>query len=163
MLGRSFQRQLRLTRLKTDLVAAVSHELKTPLSSMRLLVDSLLDDGELDPIKARSYLELIAGENLRLSRLIDNFLTFSRIERNRQRFELADTDPVRVVAAAVDATRERFQAASCDFTVETASNLPRLHADEHATLRAKIEPDPHAPVFVRTIRDIGYRFEPGAD
>ena len=136
MLGRTFQRQLRLTRLKTDLVAAVSHELKTPLSSMRLLVDSLLDDRDLDPIKARSYLELIAGENLRLSRLIDNFLTFSRIERNRHRFEFADTDPGRVVAAAVDAMRERFQAASCHLTVETDPDLPALHADEDALATA---------------------------
>jgi len=136
MLGRTFQRQLRLTRLKTDLVAAVSHELKTPLSSMRLLVDSLLDDRDLDPIKARSYLELIAGENLRLSRLIDNFLTFSRIERNRHRFEFADTDPARVVAAAVDAMRERFQAASCQLTVETDPDLPVLHADEDALATA---------------------------
>jgi len=136
MLGRTFQRQLRLTRLKTDLVAAVSHELKTPLSSMRLLVDSLLDDRDLDPIKARSYLELIAGENLRLSRLIDNFLTFSRIERNRHRFEFADTDPARVVAAAVDAMRERFQAESCQLTVETDPDLPVLHADENALATA---------------------------
>jgi signal transduction histidine kinase len=46
--GNVFRRQFRLARLKTDLVAAVSHELRTPLASMRLLVDSLLDDATLD-------------------------------------------------------------------------------------------------------------------
>ena len=47
--GSTFRRQLQLARLKTDLVAAVSHELRTPLASMRVLVDGLLADTELDP------------------------------------------------------------------------------------------------------------------
>jgi signal transduction histidine kinase len=136
MIGRSFQHQLRLTGLKTDLVAAVSHELKTPLSSMRLLVDSLLDDTDLDPKKARDYLQMIASENLRLSRLIDNFLTFSRIERNRHQFDFTDTDPARVVSSAVETMRERLQPASCHFTVEAAQNLPVVRADENALVTA---------------------------
>jgi len=108
LLGQTLRRQLRLARLKTDLVAAVSHELKTPLASMRLLVDSLLDDRELDQRKTREYLALIAGENLRLTRLIENFLTFSRIERNRQQFEFAGTDASRVIQAVANSVRERF-------------------------------------------------------
>ena len=136
IIGRSFQRQLRLTRLKTDLVAAVSHELKTPLSSMRLLVDSLLDDSQLDPKKTREYLQLIANENLRLSRLIDNFLTFSRIERNRQRFEFTDTNPSDVVSLAIEAMRERLRRPACQFTVEIDSDLPPVRADEHALVTA---------------------------
>ena len=46
----------------------VSHELKTPVSSVRLLVDVLLDDESPAPEKTREYLEMIARENLRLSR-----------------------------------------------------------------------------------------------
>jgi hypothetical protein len=53
ILGQSFRRQLRLARLRTDLVSTVSHELKTPLSSMRVLVDALLADPKLDPQKTR--------------------------------------------------------------------------------------------------------------
>jgi signal transduction histidine kinase len=74
-----FRRLVRLASLKTDLVAAVSHELRTPLSSIRLLVENLLDDAELEPAKTREYLKLIDGENLRLAKLIENFLTFSRL------------------------------------------------------------------------------------
>src|SRR4029077_18061488 len=88
LIGRSVQQQVRVTRLKTDLVAAVSHELKTPLSSMRLLVDALLEDATLDETKTREYLQLIASENQRLSRVVENFLTFSRIERNRLQLTL---------------------------------------------------------------------------
>ena len=127
LVGQAFRRQMRLTRLKTDLVAAVSHELKTPLASMRLLVDSLLEDHPLDPQKTREYLQLIAGENLRLTRLIENFLTFSRIERRRQSFEFGDTDPRHVVETAAQAVRERFRV---DTDVEP--NLPPIYADEDA-------------------------------
>jgi signal transduction histidine kinase len=130
--GQSLLRHARLARLKTDLVAAVSHELKTPLASMRLLVDSLLEDGVSDPVRTREYLELIAGENLRLSRLIENFLTFSRIERNRQRFEFSPTSVERVVDTALLAMGERLHVAGCRFETEIAPDLPRLQADEDA-------------------------------
>src|SRR5688572_8819916 len=56
VIGRTFRRHLHLARLKADLVAAVSHELRTPLASMRVLVEGLLDDEELDPTKTREYL-----------------------------------------------------------------------------------------------------------
>ena len=49
--GRTLRHHLQLARLKTDLVAAVSHELRTPLASMRVLVDGLLADAELDPVE----------------------------------------------------------------------------------------------------------------
>ena len=97
--------QSRLTRLKNDLVATVSHELKTPLASIRLLVDTLLDaDGSPDApfgdhVRAREYLEMIAKENSRLSRLIDNFLTFSRMERGKHRFDFQPTDGAAIVDA----------------------------------------------------------------
>ncbi|HEY7336319.1 MAG TPA: HAMP domain-containing sensor histidine kinase [Bryobacteraceae bacterium] len=125
--GQYFRRQLRLTRLKTDLVAAVSHELKTPLASMRVLVDGLLEDESPDPRKTREYLQLISGENLRLTRLIENFLAFSRIERHRQRFEFAEIEPKRVVESAALAVRERVPV-----KVETAASLPSVYADQDA-------------------------------
>jgi signal transduction histidine kinase len=136
--GSIFRRQMRLARLKTDLVAAVSHELKTPLASMHLLVDSLLDslieDTRLDPVKTREYLQLISGENQRLTRLIENFLTFSRIERNRQRFEFAPVQPAGVIHAAAHLMRERLQTPACRFEIEAPNDLPLLHADEDALI-----------------------------
>ena len=68
LLGQWFRREARLARLKTDLVAAVSHELRTPLASMRLLVETLMDEESPEPAKVHEYLALMARENLRLSR-----------------------------------------------------------------------------------------------
>jgi signal transduction histidine kinase len=131
--GQFFRTQLRLARLKTDLVAAVSHELKTPLSSMRLLVDSLLADDKLDPQKTRDYLQLMSSENTRLTRLVENFLTFARIERNRQRFDFHSIDPAEVANSATGILRERFQA-----EVDIESDLPRIRADPDALLTALV-------------------------
>jgi signal transduction histidine kinase len=128
----AFRRHWQLARLKTDLVAAVSHELKTPLASMRLLVDSLLDDESPDARKTHEYLELIARENLRLSRLIENFLTFSRLERNRQKFDFALTRPEHVIDAALRAAHERLHAPDCQLDVKIEPGLPMVRADEDA-------------------------------
>jgi signal transduction histidine kinase len=134
--GQFFRKQVRLARLKTDLVSAVSHELKTPLASMRLLVDSLLEDPAFDPVKTREYLQLISGENLRLNRLVENFLTFSRLERNRHNLELKEIAPADVVGSVAAIVRERFQGMPCDFTSSVESGLPAIHADPDALLSA---------------------------
>jgi signal transduction histidine kinase len=132
LVAQSLRRQARLARLKTDLVATVSHELKTPLAAMRLLVETLLEDGFQDEKVAREYLEMIAGENLRLSRLIENFLTFSRMERNRQKFDFADTTAEEVIQPAMLAMRERLRGPQRQVQVDVASDLPHLWADRDA-------------------------------
>jgi signal transduction histidine kinase len=123
--------QVRLTRLKNDLIATVSHELKTPLSSIRALVDTLLADGAGQQ-QTREYLELIARENARLSRLIDNFLTFSRMERNRHAFDFAPVAPAAIAKTAVEAVRERFEAAGCDIDLEVSPGLSDIVVDRDA-------------------------------
>jgi signal transduction histidine kinase len=162
-LGHALRRQLQLTRLKTDLVAAVSHELRTPLASIRLLVDGLLRDDTLDPKKTREYLDLIAIENGRLSRLIDNFLTFSRLDRHGRRITLERTDPSSVVEAAVATTRERLPAGRV-LAVEIAPGLPPLDADPDALVTALINlldnackySPPDTTITVRATADSGH-------
>jgi signal transduction histidine kinase len=129
--GQSLRRQMRIAHLKTDLVAAVSHELKTPLASMKLLVESLLAGEQFEPRRTRQYLQLVARENSRLSRLIDNFLTFSRMERNRGRFDFARVQPESVVNAAMDSIGDRFHV-----NLEIAKSLPPLYADPDALVTA---------------------------
>jgi len=135
--GRSVRQHLQLARLKTDLVAAASHELRTPLASMRVLVDGLLADPQIDPVKTREYLGMIAAENARLSRLIENFLTFSRLDRRQQTFNLQPVAPAAIVADAVDAIRDRLPATSA-LTVDVDSGLPAVLADREALAAALI-------------------------
>jgi signal transduction histidine kinase len=138
LLLRLFRRQMALTRLRNDLVANVTHELKTPLSSMRLLVETLLHSPRFDPQTTREYLELIEQENRRLSRLIDNFLTFSRIERNKYTFDFRKVALAKIVEGASQAVRERFNAPGCHFEVQAASDLPAIMADADAVVTAVV-------------------------
>jgi len=126
------RRQVTLTQLRNDLVANVTHELKTPLSSMRLLVETLLDSKTLNEKTTREYLELIARENSRLSRLIDNFLTFSRMERNKYAFSFKEVRPQAIVDAASAALHERLGSPGCQFTVQVTPDLPLVSADPDA-------------------------------
>jgi signal transduction histidine kinase len=132
------RRQIALTQLRNDLVANVTHELKTPLSSMRLLVDTLIDAKELHEQTAREYLHLIAVENARLSRLIDNFLTFSRIERNKYPFDFREVPAAEILDTAAATVRERFQMPGCHFEVRRPPDLPRIKADPDALVTALI-------------------------
>jgi signal transduction histidine kinase len=157
IMAQLFRRQLRLARLKTDLVAAVSHELKTPLASMRLLVDSLLEDPDFDRRKTREYLTLIAGENLRLTRLIENFLTFSRLERNRQHFEFTDVRPSTVVETAVSAVKERFDQPGCRLDVQIEPGLPDFHGDSDALVTVLINLLDNAYKYTRSEKAIMLR------
>ena len=102
-------RQIRMNRLKNDFIATVTHELKTPLASMRLLVDTLLEGHYEGKQTATEYLQLVANENKRLTHLIDSFLTFSRMERNKQVFDFQLTPPAAIAVAAVEAMGAKFR------------------------------------------------------
>jgi len=134
--ARGFGRMVSLARLKNDLVANVSHELKTPLTAMRALVETLLDAEKLDEKTTREYLQLLATENARLSRLIENFLTFSRLERNKFKFNFERIPPLEVVVSALGALGERFNTPGCTFESHAAADLPPIRGDADALVTA---------------------------
>ena len=130
--ARGLQQQMQVAQLKNDLVATVSHELKTPLTAMRALVETLLDTEELNPATTREYLQLVAQENARLSRLIEHFLTFSRLERGRFAFDFSPVAPGTIVTEALAALGERASAVE----MQTAAGLPALIGDREALVTA---------------------------
>jgi len=129
---RAIGRQARLNRLKNDFIATITHELKTPLSSTRVLVDTLLDGRYEEQQQATEYLQLISKENERLSHLIDNFLTFSRMERNKRAFNMSQVSGAEITNTAADAIRTKFEKADVKFNVDISKALPMLNADKDA-------------------------------
>ena len=137
--GQVIGKQIKLNRLKNDFIATVSHELKTPLASIRILVDTLLEGNYKDQEQVAEYLQLTSKENERLSRLIDNFLTFSRMERNKQVFEVVKTSPVAIASRAVEAVKTRFiNKDRCEFDISIDENLPDVLADSDAMVTVLI-------------------------
>jgi len=70
----------RLERVRKDFVANVSHELKTPVSAIRMLVETLIDDDKMEQAEHRRFLERTRDQAVRMSALVDDLLTLSRVE-----------------------------------------------------------------------------------
>ena len=130
--AQSIGHQVRLNKLKNDFIATVTHELKTPLASMRVLVDTLLEGNYRDPNQVTEYLQLVSRENERLSRLIDNFLTFSRMERNKQAFQMRPVSPVSIAHTAAQAVKTKLGRGHCCFETAIPDELPEIRADHDA-------------------------------
>jgi signal transduction histidine kinase len=102
---RAFQRERRLAQMKSDFVANVSHELRAPVASVRLMAESL-ERGTIEPgARQRDYLHLIGQECRRLSSLVANVLDFSRIDRGRRQYTFAPEDLPALVAETADVMR----------------------------------------------------------
>jgi signal transduction histidine kinase len=89
---RSFRREQQLNEMKTNFVSSVSHELRAPIASVRLMAENLEGDKITTPEKQKEYFHFIGQECRRLSSLIENVLDFSRIEQGRKQYEFEPTD-----------------------------------------------------------------------
>lgn len=91
-LQKSLASERLLNQQKSDFVASVSHELRAPVSSMRLMLENLQNGATVAEPARAEYLKLMEGECRRLSALIENVLDFARIEHNRKSYEMAEAD-----------------------------------------------------------------------
>ncbi len=98
---RAFIRERQLSELKTNFVSSVSHELRAPIASVRLMAESLERGKVADSTRQREYFHFIGQECRRLSSLIANLLDFSRIEQGRKEYELEPTDVAALVRDSV--------------------------------------------------------------
>jgi signal transduction histidine kinase len=97
----SFRREARLNELKSNFISSVSHELRAPLASMRLLSEGLETGRVADGAKQREYFGFLVQECRRLSSLVENVLDFSRIEQNRRIYTFENANVRGIGAAAV--------------------------------------------------------------
>ncbi len=100
-LRRSLLKQLALNSQKSNFVSSVSHELRAPIASVRLLAESLERGTVREPAQQREYFRFIGQECRRLSALIENVLDFARIEQGRKQYEFEPTDLRALVATTV--------------------------------------------------------------
>jgi signal transduction histidine kinase len=94
---------IRWYQVRSDFVSGISHDLKTPLSLIRLYSETLAgDEQSFPPEERKNFIRIIARESERLSRLIDNVLDFSRIEKGKKTYELYEGDLAVTVAQTVE-------------------------------------------------------------
>ena len=126
------KRQLRLARQKTDFVSNVSHELKTPLTSIRMFSELLSEERVVDPQKRRSYLQIISAESSRLTRLINNVLDFSRLERGEKKYDLRRLDMVGLVRETIDTYRPHLETTGFRLECDLPEHPIEVKADHDA-------------------------------
>jgi len=101
-LWRNMRAQVKLARKKDDFISAVSHELRTPLTSIRMYSEMLEKNWVKSPDKAAEYYAGMRQESERLSRLVENVLDFSRIQRGRKKYSFNAGDINACVANVID-------------------------------------------------------------
>jgi signal transduction histidine kinase len=136
LIARAVHQEMEVIRIKSDFVSLVSHEFKTPIASMRALMDRLQAGHVPDHERMQRYYDIVSGELQRLTRLVNNVLDFSKIEEGRKFYSPQETDLAGLVRELV-ATFETGASAR-GFAIETAiePDLPRVRVDRDSISQA---------------------------
>jgi signal transduction histidine kinase len=149
---RAVSREMRVARLQSDFVAAVSHEFRTPLTSIRQLSELLARDRVSTAARRQEFLETLVTESDRLQRLIESLLDFGRMEAGRLELRFAPVDVGGLLGEVVsDATKDGTTGGhAIEMTVQ--ADLPAVRGDRDAL----------AHVF-RNLLDNAVKYSPGRD
>jgi signal transduction histidine kinase len=157
LLLRDVNRDVRMTEVRSQFVASVSHELKTPLTAIRMFAETLSMGRTRDEHTKAEYLETIVNESERLARLVDNVLDFSKIEQGKKIYRLR---PVRLEDVASSAARAmQFPLAQQGFQLHFSveRDLPELRADADAIQQAILNLLTNAMKYSGDAREIDLR------
>ena len=122
----------RASRLKSDFIANVSHELKTPLSLIRMFGEMVATGRHKGPEAVKEYGGIITRESERLSHLIDNVLDFARLERGKASYHFEEGDLAELLERAVDLCRYRLDKEKLRLEAHNDPDLPPVRMDENA-------------------------------
>jgi signal transduction histidine kinase len=132
---RAVRAEVVLARQKTGFVANVSHELKTPLTSIRMFAEMLKTGRQPNESKRGEYLSLMVSESERLTRLINNVLDFSRMEQGLKRYAMERVDLAALCRELVENQRPRYEQNGFDL---------ELRIDTSADGAVLVEGDPES-------------------
>jgi signal transduction histidine kinase len=129
-------REVRLAELKSNFVASVSHDLKTPLALIQLFAETLELGRVRTPDRALEYYRIINGESKKLTRLIENMLDFSRMEAGLRPYRMEPADLSESVHKVLARMATQFAQGNFTVTPKIEPDLPRIMADEGAAEQA---------------------------
>jgi len=133
---RTVVREIELSRMKSDFVSTISHEFKSPLSSIRQLSE-MLQSGRIPAEEYRQqYYDVLVEQSERLSLLIDNILDFSKIEEGKKEFDFAMVEISSLVLEIVTAIQDQVRHKDFNIQLEIEESLPLIKADRAALAQA---------------------------
>lgn len=114
----------RLEKMRTEFVANVSHELKTPVTSLRGFAETLLDGAAEDPDMRKEFLEIIQAESLRLERLIADLLDLSKIESRNMPLNIQTIGIGELLRSTAKTVEEQMRKRKLSFRVKAEEEFP---------------------------------------
>ena len=136
LVWRDVNRELKVADMRSHFVASVSHELKTPLTSIRMFAEALTMGVHKRPEAQQEYLQTIISESERLSRLLNNVLDFSKIEQGTRTYSFESTSLEEVVRTAERALAFHLDQKGFNLRIELDEGIPLVHADRDALEQA---------------------------
>ena len=131
----SLNTELRLNKLKSEFISNVSHELKSPLTSIRMMTEMLHHKRVETEERKSAYYSAMLEESEHLSHLLDNILDFSRMEDDRKKYDFIDLDLDDLLVKYLESTRERLAEPGFDIRYNRPERVPIIKADKDAILQ----------------------------
>ena len=156
------RRHLTLARQKTDFVSNVSHELKTPLTSIRMFSELLAEGRVTDAARQQQYLQIITAEAGRLTRLINNVLDFSRLDRGEKKYHFAPCDLASVVSETVATYRPHLEPAGFTLALEVPPTPAFVNGDRDALAQVLVNLLSNAEKYSGQRKEIRVEVRPSA-
>lgn len=136
LVWRDVSRELAIAEMRSHFSASVSHELKTPLTAIRMFAEALTMGVHKSPEAQQECLQTIISESERLSRLLNNVLDFSKIEQGTRTYRFEPTSLVEIVHAAERALAFHLDQKGFNLRIELDEGIPSAFADRDALEQA---------------------------
>jgi signal transduction histidine kinase len=134
-INRAIARELSVAQLQSDFVAAVSHEFRTPLTTMRQLSEMLVRGRVSNDQRRQEFYEALLGESERLHRLVEGLLNFGRMEAGELRYRFEPLDPTGLVRNVVDEFQREVSKDGYHIELTENADLPAIRADQESLAR----------------------------
>lgn len=131
-LWRDVGREMQIAEMRSQFIASVSHELKTPLTAIRVFAESLLLGRPADSQAKAEYLDMIVNESHRLTRLLNNVLDFSKIEKGKRTYHKEPAYLSEIVHTAAQSMQYLLKQQEFHLNVQVEDDLPVIQVDRDA-------------------------------
>ncbi len=121
--------QERLNTARREFVADISHELRTPLTNIRSYAETILTDEEMPPAYRARFMQVILNETDRMTRLVRDLLTISKLDYGRMDWHITRFAPAELIRNIVDAMEMEARKRRLSLTLDIAGELPPVAAD----------------------------------
>jgi tetratricopeptide (TPR) repeat protein len=125
-------REQELTRMKSEFISNVTHEIKTPIATIRGLAENVSEGWITSQEKQQQYFRLIASESEKLGHLVENTLDFSRIESGSKRYNMENCSVKELIEKTVHRFRLLAEGEEINLSVDVGDNLPAVWIDKTA-------------------------------